>query len=846
MTDALKKRAYEGLKSCVDASTVAVSENIKKYGEQIKSTAKILELNNSDASLNDKYCFLSKNKIYNDMEKLFYVTNDGTAYECVEDGEALPKVNYDFSNRAFFQNALKGGVYISNPFITESIEGYVVAISSPVLNESKKVTGVIVGFYKGNILDDVFKNTITSRNYVAYIVNSENSIIAKTDNFDLGVEIGEAIPIEDTDYTSIKDFHESFESANFGYGDIALSNMKYISVFRTLNKSDWTLVVAMPVINVTQGYLTIIYGTILVVLIGTAIIIYIAGRFFSKDNDYRTLMRTSNMFKETSEQVYIILRRDGLIISANKRFLKDTGYSSYELENHSIYDFIEENYANDFRTYLYKASTGADTGEFEIPVKGKVKAIYYLWSAKINKMIGINKLQLVATNVDRYKEAEEKMNRLVYFDSLTGYRNGVWLENHFNEITKEGTNNPIAVIYIDIDNFKYVNDMFGHHIGDRIIIEMCRRVDRIINDSATICRRGGDEICIIVEDVQDQDMLKEYLNDVVKVIGEEYVINSVKHTVTASMGVAIYPKDGQCYSDIFTCADIAMNNAKENGKNSVVFFENEMQETMREIITMEKDLKSAVENNEFVLYYQPQYNMETGKLYGFEALLRWISPTKGFISPAKFISHAERTQMIVPMGDWILDEACSFANEAIEMGRDDICISVNVSVVQMLSVDYTERTLEIIKKNKTNPKNIKLEITESVFMETIDDMIKKIKVLNNKGLYFALDDFGTGYSSLNYLKKIPIKVLKIDKSFVDMIADESDNKDIITSIINLAHDMNLDVVAEGIEDKEQLAWLKSKGCNIAQGYLTGKPMPREEALKELYRNIYEDKNEKEA
>ena len=430
---------------------------------------------------------------------------------------------------------------------------------------------------------------------------------------------------------------------------------------------------------------------------------------------------------------------------------------------------------------------------------------------------------------EELSEKEKRIQRLAYYDSLTGLANRTYIESLFNNSIghKKG---KAALIYMDLDNFKFVNDTFGHSIGDELLVQVAENIKATIEESHIASRLGGDEFIIFIDDYENISEVELFAGKLLKALESGFPLGNASLNISASIGIALYPDNGSNFGELFKCADTAMYAAKEAGKRNHAFFNQDMNDSIVKKMTIENSMRKAIEKGEFTLYYQPQYEIRTEKVRGFEALIRWNSSEHEFISPIDFIGIAESSGLIVPLGEWVLREACDFIQHIRNLGYADISISVNVSVIQLMQEDFVPMVERVLIEKRLVPSCLELEITESVLIEDIDFNLKKIKELRKIGVKVSLDDFGTGYSSLTYLRELPINILKIDKSFIDNILSTDGKSGLAGSIISLAHDLGLEVVAEGVEKEEQLSYLKWYNCDMAQGYLFSKPVPKEKAI----------------
>ncbi|UQZ34472.1 hypothetical protein C2I18_13660 [Paenibacillus sp. PK3_47] len=439
--------------------------------------------------------------------------------------------------------------------------------------------------------------------------------------------------------------------------------------------------------------------------------------------------------------------------------------------------------------------------------------------------------QLTATQqelVEQYDmllENQKNMHRLAYVDSLSNLPNRLCLLEAMEDyIRKPG--GQAALMFVDTDNFKFINDTLGHKSGDILIRQASERLQSLVPEGVMLSRLGGDEFVIFIKDAKQRDKVMELAEDIMHAFRRSFLIGESKLYVSTSIGISFYPEDGETAEEILMNADVAMYRAKEEGKSTYVVYDKSMHTPFNERMTIEKHLRSAMINDEFELHYQPQVDIRTGRISGFEALIRWNSPVLGFVSPLSFIKVAEDSRLIIYIGEWVLREACSFIKNVQELTGTPYKISVNISVIQLLQDDFVEMVLNSLEESGLPANSLELEITESIFMESFESTVSKLEFLKSRGIRIALDDFGTGYSSLSYLQQLPISTLKMDKIFIDSLADREYSKSFVQTIIALGHNMGLDVVAEGVEDNSQLAFLSEAGCDKVQGYLISKPVPQ--------------------
>ncbi|SOC22774.1 PAS domain S-box-containing protein/diguanylate cyclase (GGDEF)-like protein [Ureibacillus xyleni] len=431
-----------------------------------------------------------------------------------------------------------------------------------------------------------------------------------------------------------------------------------------------------------------------------------------------------------------------------------------------------------------------------------------------------------ARDISTKKKHEQQIQYLAHYDYLTNLPNRSSLAQAISELIKE--NKPFALLFVDVDHFKTINDSLGHTMGDDLLKHIGKRLTDSISSSDQVYRFGGDEFIIVMKNFEHINEIKNRTLKIVDYMAQPIFINNQQLFTSISIGISKFPTHGIDYESLIKNADMAMYTAKENGRKQFIIYADEFGENVNEKFELTNNLYDALNKEQFLLNYQPQVDLHSGKIVGVEALIRWQHPTKGMISPAKFIPLAEETGLINPLGLWILRRACLDRKQWLDAGIQDIRVAVNISIKQFQQDNFVETVLDILEETGLDPTYLELEITEGIAMNKHQDVIKKLTLLKEKLIYVSIDDFGTGYSSLSYLKELPINQLKVDQSFVQGICDG--NYQILQSIITLAQAMQLNVVAEGVETKEQAEMLKEFKCSIAQGYLYYKPMPAEDLL----------------
>jgi len=466
--------------------------------------------------------------------------------------------------------------------------------------------------------------------------------------------------------------------------------------------------------------------------------------------------------------------------------------------------------------------------EYRIILKdGSIKWILAIGKALWNNDGSISRMAGSHADITKLKDYQFKLKKMAYYDDLTDLPNRAMLNEHISLFLKENKGEKMALLFLDFDNFKVINDTLGHAAGDYLLTCVGQRLEIELENKYPLFRLGGDEFVVLVFGDKAVNRVEGIAKKIFKAFKTPYDIHKSFFNVTASMGIAIYPKDGNSLDELLKNADIAMYKAKELGKNRYEYFNLDMNKALLERSSIEKHMSKALENEEMMLYYQPQISMQTGEIEGFEALIRWQNESLGFILPEKFIKIAEENKQIVEIGNWVLEEALYFLSVLNKKYKNPIRMSINLSVLQLLQENFEDLVKSLIYKYGLKPENVELEVTETILISNFEIIKKALFNLQEIGVKIALDDFGKGYSSLSYLVKLPIDILKIDRIFIAEDI-EADTNNLTDSIIKLGHKMGMRVIAEGVETEKQLEYLKNHNCDIIQGYYYSKPMPESE------------------
>lgn len=549
----------------------------------------------------------------------------------------------------------------------------------------------------------------------------------------------------------------------------------------------------------------------------------------------------AKVFEASSESI-MITDGDRRIVTVNRAFSRSTGYSFEEIAGHTP-GFLrsdrqpEAQFENIWRTAIAR---GSWQGELWLRrITGESFPLWAVINAVRSDSDEITHFIVVAHDISERKANEQRISHLAHHDVLTDLPNRSLCVERLRLALQQAERQArrVAVLFVDLDRFKNINDSLGHHIGDSLLRSVSRSLLAAVRVGDTVSRFGGDEFVIILNGVADTDEILQIVDHrLIPLIRKPHEIEGVELHISCSVGIAVYPEHGADIDTLMRNADVAMYQAKFSGRNNAQFFSIEMDSRARERLDIENDLRHAVERNELRLYYQPRVDCRNGRLLGAEALVRWQHPRFGLVLPARFVTVAEESGLIIPVGAWIIDEACRQQAEWRDRGIGDIPVSVNLSAAQLRDPSLLEKLGATLEAQRTSPHMIELELTESLLMENVDSNIALFHALKNLGVLLSIDDFGTGYSSLSYLNRFPIDKLKIDQSFVRDMLDDTNDLAITRAIIGLGHTLGLKVVAEGVEHVEEKQMLAAAGCDELQGYLFSRPLPEDDFVRWIAAN----------
>lgn len=559
---------------------------------------------------------------------------------------------------------------------------------------------------------------------------------------------------------------------------------------------------------------------------------------FARDISERKLIETDLSIAAVafeSQEIMMITDAKGVILRVNQAFVDNTGYTAKEAVGQTPRLLKSGRHDDEFYRAMWDTLARKGTWQGEVWDRRKNGEIYPKWlTISSVKGDGGAITHYVGSHIDiiERKTAEKEIQHLAFYDSLTQLPNRRFLMEQLQHAMACSARNHRkgALLFIDLDDFKTLNDTLGHNVGDLLLQQVAQRLASCVREGDTVARLGGDEFVLILENLSEQAVdttrqTKTISEKIFATLNESYQLAEHVCRSTPSVGATLFSGHESSMEELLKQADIAMYQAKKMGRNTICFFDLEMQKSVQAQAALEEDLRLAIERCQFQLYYQIQVN-SSGKPLGAEVLIRWLHPERGLVSPAQFIPLAEEIGLILPIGLWVLETACvqlaAWADEALSC---NLALAVNVSANQFRQAGFVSQVQDVVKRHAINPKLLKLELTESLLLENVEGIIATMNALKSIGVQFSLDDFGTGYSSLQYLKRLPLDQLKIDQSFVRDIAIDNSDKAIVSTIIAMAHGLNLEVIAEGVETDEQRQFLTDEGCTQYQGYLFGKPVP---------------------
>ncbi|MFC5300733.1 EAL and GGDEF domain-containing protein [Azospira restricta] len=540
-------------------------------------------------------------------------------------------------------------------------------------------------------------------------------------------------------------------------------------------------------------------------------------------------LRLAQRVFDVGEEVILITDAERRIITVNPAFTRVTGFSREEAVGQTPGFLSSGRQPPEFYAAMWAAIERDGVWQGELWNRRKNGEVFPAWltisayrdsEGKVINYIGIS------SDISERHAAEARIRQLAYYDPLTRLPNRTLLQDRVDQVLaqtrREGT--LAALLFIDLDHFKTINDSLGHFTGDQLLCAVAQRMSECVRKTDTVARLGGDEFVVVCSETSIEGTAG-VARKILKAVSQSFQTDGHQLTVTPSVGISLFPQDGDDFETLLKHADTAMYRAKESGRNAYQFFAREMNEAAFERLMLENSLRVALERRELVLHYQPQVDLASGRIIGAEALIRWQHPQLGMVSPGRFVPIAEASGLIVPIGAWVLKEACRQAAEWRAAGLPPISVAVNISSAQFRQQRFDEAVAGVLQLTGLPAEHLELELTESIVMEDAEATVQALRKLSVMGVQLAIDDFGTGYSSLSYLKRFPIDKLKIDRSFVRDIVTDADDWAIASTVISMGQSLRLQVIAEGVETAEQLDMLRRQGCHAVQGYHFSRPVP---------------------
>jgi diguanylate cyclase (GGDEF)-like protein/PAS domain S-box-containing protein len=542
--------------------------------------------------------------------------------------------------------------------------------------------------------------------------------------------------------------------------------------------------------------------------------------------------RLGRILNDSTTEIYVADAESLKCLQVNQGAVDNLGYSQDEFSGINLLDIFTDLDRRSFAELLKPLYNGRWEPVVHKGINRRKDGSTYPIEARV-QLSTVDVPPIIVANVQDITERTKWEEKLVYqanYDQLTGLLNRHYMQSYMHSVFTRARRHrkKVALLFMDLDNFKHINDTLGHNAGDEVLKQTAKRISSQLRGSDTAARTGGDEFTVLLENLEENAHAEVVARKLVNMFQQPFTVNGQQIHTTVSVGISIYPDDGDSHDQLMQCADIAMYQAKDNGRNNYCFFSLEMRRSSEKQMLISHHLRYALARDELSLLFQPKINISKGYIVGAEALLRWHNSELGNISPNVFIPLAENLGLINDFGTWVLNRACSEAMLWQGLSREKLQVSVNVSPQQFRTGTLLHSVEQALERSNLPCDRLELEITESLLVQDSDKPLAILKALNDRGVSLALDDFGTGYSSLSYLSRFPLQVLKIDRSFIRDLEVNQNSKALVDAIIAMAHSLDLDIVAEGIENEKQLNFLRRRGVEIIQGYFFSPPVPAEE------------------
>jgi diguanylate cyclase (GGDEF)-like protein/PAS domain S-box-containing protein len=761
-------------------------------------------------------------------------------------------VGQSFSKREYFQIARQGGdpsvLYVSPPFLAATGE-YVINMAKVLSNER----GVFAGVILASLDPEYFSVLLASVRYAddmrASLIHADGKLFLMIPSRP-GVS-GVDLAKPGTLFTRYRDSGlkvTEMTGMSFAMGKESLVAMRTINPVDAKMDKPLVLFVARNLSSISDPWRHDAYergGMLIFMLMVTGVALNV---YQQRQRAYDRLVTDQEIRRQQveadlrisavafeSQEAMLVTDADSVILRVNHAFTEITGYTTEEVVGQTPRLLKSDRHNADFYLEMWESIRRTGGWQGEIWDRRKDGEVYPKWLtiSAVRNGDGVV-THYIGTHYDitERKKAEEKIRELAFFDQLTGLPNRTLLLDRLRQAMTAGNRNGTfgAVLFIDLDNFKMLNDTLGHDKGDLLLQQVAQRLTACVREGDTVARLGGDEFVVMLgilnDSLEEAATQSEIVGKkILAALNQVYQLGNVEHSSSASIGATLFCGHQTTIDDLLKQADLAMYKSKESGRNALHYFDPAMQAVVMERAVLDAGLRTAMQEQQFVLHYQSQVT-DSGRIMGAEVLVRWQHPVRGMVGPGEFIPLAEETGLILPLGNWVLKTACTqLARWAAQPELAELTLSVNVSAHQFRAPDFVGSVLAILGQTGANPNRLKLELTESLLVANVEEVIGKMYALKSEGVSFSLDDFGTGYSSLSYLKRLPLDQLKIDQSFVrDVLIDPNDAA-IAKTIVALANSLGLGVIAEGVETEVQRDFLASSGCHAYQGYFFSKPIP---------------------
>lgn len=743
-------------------------------------------------------------------------------YAVTTDGQQLY-----VGDRTYYKTALLGTANVSEA-LDSRVDGKRIIVFAVPIRDGGRIAGVLYSTRDINFLSEITDdlrfggvgNTFIIDQFGNTIAHDRRDFVERRDNYLNGPE--------NVKFKELAVLEQQMISGVVGTAVYEYDGVKKYSGFAPIKGTNWSVAVsvAKTLLFANANQIIWILAFIILGLIGWVAYLVVRSVYLQKSLVIEKSF--SEIAINTAGIMIIGLDVAGRIERLNPLAEEQIGLTAVEVRDKMVSSYLNLDLAELQKAYdqgrqLECSWVNHKTGE----------SVFGLWSVHRETAKDETPLyyELIGLDITGRKKNEQIIQRLAYYDKLTGLPNRARLLKKLNDsFRQQGCLLSGVMVLFDIYNFRNINQVFGNSFGDKVLLEIAAVLRQIADDQYYVAKLNSDEFVLVSTKLRDISQTETIVKNILATFAGQLEVDGNRLKVDCNMGISTFELRTEPDENLFKKAQVAMAKAKEGGRDSYAYYDRSLENDLVQKMQMESSLREALEFKEFEVYYQPIFSLSNGCLTGFEALLRWRSPKYGWVSPANFIPLAEESQIILPLGQWVIETSCQFAEGLRRAGYGKLRVSVNISVIQLMASDFIESTKKILKRTRVSREAIAFEITESALMTSFDDNVGKLLELKELGLEIHLDDFGTGYSSLNYLKNLPIDVVKIDKSFVDNIVEDRLKLGLLTSIIELVNRLGMGVVAEGVETREQMKLLEQHNCHYVQGYLLSKPVSEIEVL----------------